>query len=146
MLYKKNRMHGMSAYKAARAAGYTHATAINAHKNIENRCDFGQELIKAGLTDDVVCKKLMEGLDANKVISANITYGEADEKTNDFIEVPDVAVRHKYLETVLKLTGKLKDKIDINASVKLVEMRTIEIVRDTGRIPLEFKIGQTDTA
>jgi len=112
-LYKKYRLEGLSGYKAARQAGYSHATAINAHKNIEKHCDFSQELIKAGLTDDVLSKIAFEGLHANKVISANITYGDADEKTNDFIDVPDWAVRHKYLETILKLQGKLKEKADV---------------------------------
>lgn len=51
-------------------------------------------------------KVLIEGLEANRVISATITYGDADEKTNDFIEVPDHAVRHKFLDTYVKLTGE----------------------------------------
>lgn len=50
----------------------------------------------------------MEGLEANRVISARVTDKDAGVDTDDFIEVPDHAVRHKFYETGLKLHGKLR--------------------------------------
>jgi hypothetical protein len=48
---------------------------------------------------------LDDGLGANRVISAVNTNKQADGATSDFIEVPDHAVRHKYLETAAKWLG-----------------------------------------
>lgn len=71
---------------------------------------------KKGLTDDCLLDELKAGLSANKVISAVVIKGkgdasvhtsDADEGTNDFIEVEDWGNRHKYLETALKLKGHL---------------------------------------
>lgn len=45
---------------------------------------------------------LGDGLEANRVISAVNTGKQASGATADFIEVPDHAVRHKYLETAGK--------------------------------------------
>lgn len=63
---------------------------------------------KVGITDELLAQKAKEGLDATKVISATIIAGkqtEAGSQTNDFIDVPDYNVRHKYLETSLRLKG-----------------------------------------
>ncbi len=62
-----------------------------------------QRAIAERLPNDLLEETHLNGLKANKVISANIIYGEADEKTNDFIEVPDHATRHKFLDTAYKL-------------------------------------------
>lgn len=107
--YKQFRLEGYSAFASAIKAGYSRNTAINAGKNIESRCNFKELLEVEGLTDKILTAHAIEGLNANKVISANITYGDADSKTNDFIDIPDWNVRHKYFETILKLTDKLKD-------------------------------------
>lgn len=115
-LYKKYRLEGYSAYAAARKSGYSHNTSINAKKNIEKRLDFGVLLEIAGLTDCALSEHAKDGLNATKVISANITYGEADSKTNDFIEVPDWNVRHKYYETILKLQRKVEERALIDQS------------------------------
>jgi len=48
---------------------------------------------------------LDDGLKANRVISAIKTDKEATGATADFIDVPDHAVRHKYLETASKWLG-----------------------------------------
>ena len=126
-LYKKNRLSGMSAYQSAVKAGYSHATAIAAYKNIEKRINFDDALVKAGLDDNTLAKHAQEGLQATKVISANITYGDADEKTNDFIEVPDWASRHKYYDTILKLQNKLKDKPLIDNRITALTINVREL-------------------
>lgn len=129
-LYKKFRLEGYSKYASARKAGYAHNTAIAAKQNIENRLkNFEHELEMAGLTDIALAQHAQDGLNANKVISAIIINQknrptsladgelfEANEKTNDFIEVSDWSARHKYFETILKLMDKLKDKPIIDLS------------------------------
>lgn len=109
--YRANRITGMNQYNAARAAGYSHYTSIKS-----NRIEKGEKgciadaLERIGLTDKVLAQHAKEGLQANKVISANITYGDADEKTNDFIDVPDWPSRHKYLSIICELTDRIKNK------------------------------------
>jgi hypothetical protein len=89
---------------AMRAVGYSPATAKTPQKLTESKG--WKELVDEYLPDDKLAKVHSEGLEANKIISANITYGDADEKTNDFIEVPDHATRHKFLESAYKLKGR----------------------------------------
>lgn len=97
--------------KAMREAGYPPTTAKNPQQL--TRTKGWKELCKkAGLTETKLLKKIVQGLEAKKVISANITYGDADEKTNDFIEVDDFPTQHKYVETGLKVIGRLKPEED----------------------------------
>lgn len=63
-----------------------------------------------GLTNDKLVEVLKNGLEANRVISAISTDKEAPGATTDFIDVPDHATRHKYLETAFKLKGELGQK------------------------------------
>lgn len=67
--------------------------------------------------DDLLERIHKDGLEANRVISANITYGEADEKTNDFIEVPDHAVRHKFLDSIYKIKGSYAPEKSVNLNI-----------------------------
>jgi hypothetical protein len=134
-------MEGMNAYQAAVKAGYSKNTALNAYRAVEEHCKFEDLFIKYGIDDDTIMRIMGEGLNAVKTVSAVITGKDAGAADHDFIDVPDFATRFKYLELLLKLNGKLREKIDINASLKVVEMRMIEIVRETEKKPLEFRIG-----
>ena len=60
------------------------------------KLDFSDFLEEAGVTDKLLQQKLMEGLNADKSFLE--------------MEVPDFAVRHKYLETALKLKRRLNTK------------------------------------
>jgi len=85
-----------------------------------------QELMDKYLPDEKIMQKVDEGLEATKVISAIVinkkdsptsqAMGEglpdANSRTNDFIDVPDYAVRHKYVETSLKIKGRLVEPTD----------------------------------
>ncbi|PIQ90206.1 MAG: hypothetical protein COV71_05810 [Candidatus Omnitrophica bacterium CG11_big_fil_rev_8_21_14_0_20_41_12] len=90
---------------AARRAGY----ALGKEQGYENltkphiRLAFMVLLDKRGLTDEKIIDKLIELIEAKRQISANITYGDADEKTVDFIEVPDNPTQIKALELLIKL-------------------------------------------
>jgi hypothetical protein len=62
-----------------------------------------------------LAKTIKEGLDATKVISA-VSQKDADEKTMDFIDVPDWSARNKVLELILKMRGKLVER-NINLNI-----------------------------
>jgi hypothetical protein len=114
---------------AMKTAGYTEYTAnCKAGKKVrESKIqETLQELmIKNGLDDNQIMNSLTEGLKATKVISATIMakngegMKDADSMSKDFIDVEDYAVRHKYLETELKLKGHLTEKIDLSGSVSI---------------------------
>jgi len=99
--YIKNKVSGMSDYQSALKAGYAPATAIKASSKdgVENRSVkklLTDLMDEKGLTDEHLLDKTQEGLnEANKI------HGSDD----NFVEVPDYGVRHKYLETALRLKG-----------------------------------------
>lgn len=91
---------------------------------------FAEIMDKNGLEDEMLVKKLKEGLEATKVISAFVIVkpdkdGEgneagmdspnpevrsmnADGKTVDFIDIPDYRTRHLYLHTALEAKKIIK--------------------------------------
>lgn len=122
--YVKNKIEGMSDYQAATQAGYSHNTAVNARKNIENhgiRNLLEKEMEKEGISDKQLVRALGEGLkNSFKAISS----------PKGPIFKPDYVVRHKYLVTALRLRGLFPP---ISASVENKEEKYIEIkiVEDT---------------
>jgi hypothetical protein len=111
-LYKKNRLSGMNAYRSAIKAGYSHNTAIAAHRNIEKRIKFNDLLLKHGLDDHTVIQVLGDGLNANRSMARDKAFTDDDGKTQkitELVEVPDHSTRHKFLDTFLKIRGDLKD-------------------------------------
>ena len=133
----KNIAAGMTALDAMKDAGYAESTARKKAKQVVGQSRI-QESIQAimerkGLTDERLTEVLERGLESTKVISAMIIRGKpdsiADEKdgmkdansmTKDFVEVPDYATQHKYLDTGLKLKGHLRDKLDVDLSGEIV--------------------------
>lgn len=102
--YIKNKVAGMSDYQAALNAGYSKAIAKNASIKLEKggiKEALETLMDKKGLTDDYLLEKTKDGLD-----NAVKIHGTDD----NFVEIPDYAVKHKYLETALKLKGHLKSK------------------------------------
>lgn len=99
------------------------------------KLDMSQYMEETGLSTDFLNTKLKEGLDSMKVVSARIIMKknaptsiaqegdlpEANSRTDDFVEVEDYAVRHKYLETALKLNGKLVTKTDITSDGERIQ-------------------------
>lgn len=83
------------------------------------KLEYSDFMEAAGITDKLLQQKLLEGLDAQRTISATVVIKSDDPKVKskqatardmDFIDVPDYQVRHKYLETALKLKKRLNDK------------------------------------
>lgn len=122
-------------------AGYADSTADKAPSRILGNSRVKEAIAdimdRQGISDDCLVHVLKEGLQAKKVISAMVIKSspdgiadeedemkEADSMTKDFVEVDDYAVRHKYLETGLKLRGHLqKDKLDVNLTIETYEQR-----------------------
>lgn len=102
---------GISMRQAMVDVGYSQAYADGGH--IKETKGW-KELMKEYLPDDKLFIVIKEGLDANRVISA-MSGKQASGATSDFIEVPDHAVRHKFVETALKMKGRLVDKADITS-------------------------------
>ena len=63
----------------------------------------------SGITDEFMMGRLKEGMDAKKQIAIK----DLDEGEKTVIEVDDLGMRHKYLETGLKLKGHMDKKVDI---------------------------------
>lgn len=108
--------HG-NASKAMIDAGYDPTTAVNPSNLTKSKG--WNELLEEYLPDELLTKVHLEGLQATKVIAANITYGDANEKTNDFIDVPDHPTRHKYLDTAYKVKKKI-DSDPNGTNIKMV--------------------------
>jgi hypothetical protein len=108
ILYRKNRIDGMSKKAAALKAGYSFTYATRQGKKLDRVVNMDEWLQQAGLTDKALSLHAQEGLSATKAVSAVIVGKDANERTDDFIDVPDWGARHKYFETILKLRGKLK--------------------------------------
>lgn len=113
------------------------SAAIIGFENVR-KLNFNDLMEEAGLTDNVLNNKLAEGLDANKQLSTRPVFKKdaptsqsarelpaANEGTDDFIEVPDFAVRHKYLETAFKLKGRLKKDGDINVDGNNIQINVV---------------------
>lgn len=112
--------------KAMRDAGYDDTTAKNPKNLTESKA--WEDFVEEYLPDKLINEKIREGLDANKQLAARVIFrkdaptsqsaGElplANSTTDDFIEVPDYAVRHKYVETAVKVKGRFIEKTDITS-------------------------------
>jgi hypothetical protein len=96
--------------KAMKEAGYSESMSKN--PQVLTNSEGFRELLEQKLPDSLLLKTHLEGLEANKVVSARAKtkHGDpmmADEDTDDFIEVPDHPTRHKYLETAYKIKCKM---------------------------------------
>ena len=93
--YRKNRILGMNQYNAARAAGYSEnysKIACRIEKTVkDSMADLMQQ---AGLTDEFMIAYAKLGLEASKLTA--------------FGRSCDWGSRHKFYETLMKMSGKLK--------------------------------------
>ncbi len=98
-----------SAGEILREAGYKESTSLTPQYVTESKG--WQELMDKYLPDDLLSQVHSESLRADKVISARIVGRDANESTDDFIEVPDHPTRHKFLDTAYKLKGLYKPMV-----------------------------------
>jgi phage terminase small subunit len=88
---------------------------------------FEMLLEKQGLTDKKLSQVLADGLEAEKVVGYLHQYKKKGKNgkvekiqpdeiiSSEFIDVPDIPTRHKYLETAYKVKGQFKDKVELSA-------------------------------
>jgi hypothetical protein len=102
------------------------------------KLDYTDFMEEAGITDRLLQQKILEGLDANRTISAQVIVKSNDPKVKtksatardvDFIDVPDFAIRHKYLETALKLKKRLDNKLNLPLEDGSVQSVTVVFKR-----------------
>lgn len=113
------------------------SAAVIGFENLR-KLNYTEFLEEAGITDDLLQKKVIEGLEANRTVSAKIIGKTADSQTDDFIDVPDFIARHKYLETALKLKQRLIDRKDIQSGGEPIKIDITAM--------LEKAYGKRDTS
>jgi len=69
-------------------------------------------LLDEYIPESLVLETHKEAFKANKVISAR-TMGNANENTDDFIDVPDWQTRTKAVELGYRVRGKFQDKSEV---------------------------------
>lgn len=118
----KHVLNGDSVSKAMTKAGYRPSVAKNPKRLTESKT-FLKTLEKLGITDEKLAKVLDEGLEATRAV---VMGTKSDES---FVDVaPDFAVRHKYLETAIKLKGyveKDKESGDINIVIPILGGKSV---------------------
>lgn len=138
--FVKGIVSGKKKYKAAQDAGFStknpKAASVTAARKLDTpriQRAIDAALAAKGLDEKRVAEVLEEGLQANKVISATVVGKakpvadpavdevEANERTMDFIDVPDHPTRHKYLETLVDIMGVKAPK-----EAKISVTKTIE--------------------
>jgi len=82
--------------------------------------EFHDKLLKGGVDDEVLVKVIKDGLKATETVRASLNGEFMDERT-----VPDYSVRHKYLDTVVKIRGFVRaDKEPVkNTQVNIYNFR-----------------------
>ena len=136
LAFQKSLENGGNMAQAMKAAGYKDATINNPTNLTES--DGWVMLMEIFTPDEKLMLKTAEGLEANKQLSTRPIFKKdaptsqsarelpaANGNTDDFIEVPDYAVRHKYLETALKLKGRLKKDGDINVDGNNIQINVV---------------------
>jgi len=122
---------------------------LNPEVKRENAKEYGYRMLRKvdlqvnelmemmGTTDAYLNQKLNEGLEATKTISViPVKQKEAQENSTDlpnansknieFVDVDDFAVRHKYLDTALKLKGSYpaeKKDIKVDGEIKFTNAK-----------------------
>jgi hypothetical protein len=98
--------------EAMRKAGYKPGTVKNP-KELTESDGFIQLLEKTGVTDERLSKKADQLLDAKKVVGyLNSNVKGAEKVSDEFVEVPDNPIQHRTLETMLKVKGHMREKVE----------------------------------
>ena len=148
--YIGNYGNATKAYMAISPNVTEEAAAVSGFRMLRKANISNDELMDMmGMTDAYLQEKLDEGLNAKKIISViplkpkeakdnSTDLPEANSKNIEFVDVDDYAVRHKYLDTALKLKNKYpteKKNIDLNVSGEL-EI-TNELDKKLAQLPLD---------
>ena len=104
-VFKKMLENGGKMQPAMEEVGYSEAYSKNPNKLKKTKG--WKALMKKYLPDSKLVKVASEGLDATMVKTS---------LTEPDTTLPDYAVRQRYLETVLKMKGKLVEKGELNVT------------------------------
>ena len=130
--YIDNYGNATKAYLAISPNVTEEAAAVSGFRMLRKANISNDELMDMmGMTDAYLQEKLDEGLNATKTISViplkakeakdnSTDLPEANSKNIEFVDVNDFAVRHKYLDTALKLKSKYpaeKHKVELEGDV-----------------------------
>lgn len=115
-----------------REVGYSEATIHTPSKLTGT--DGWLEALDKYLPDEKILRKHDEALEATKTISAKIVGMDANEGTDDFIEVPDHPTRLKAVELAYKVKKRFEDVVDnsktLNMNVNFFDASTIHPLAD----------------
>lgn len=93
---------GGNVSRAMVLGGYSEATAHTPSKLTDSRA-FKEWLEEAEVSDKILADKIREGLDATRAIVMG------KDSKESFVDIqPDYAIRHKYIETALKIKGHME--------------------------------------
>ena len=109
--------------KAMIEEGYSKVSALTPNKVTETKS--WEMLMEEYLPDELLNKVALEGLNATQI---KTSFTEPDKK------VPDYGVRQRYLETILKMKGKLVEKSENKQTGEI----TIKVISE--------KYGESDSA
>jgi hypothetical protein len=125
--YVTARLNGESQRGAARAAGYSENTVHIASRSIEQSVGvqeaFRRALRKAGLTDELLAKRLVSGLNARRT-----EFFQKDGQVTDKRTVIDYGARRNYAELICKIGRILPADEPVLSSP--VEIQIVYVNRD----------------
>ena len=105
-LYAENNLNQS---RVAEKEGVTRAAINQRFKQPIVKKTFAEMMDKAGMSDAYLRKKIKEGLEATRVVGYLNNKVDGVQKVSDeFVEVPDMHCRHKYLTTALEVKGIIK--------------------------------------
>lgn len=120
-------LQGDCAKDSLLAAGYSESVATTASSRIVSRPSvqnaLREALERAGVTIDKIAQTAANGLEANKPIVVD----------KCIEEYPDHSTRHKFLETVVKLSG-LEPAASISIDADTYESRMMQVISQTQTI------------
>lgn len=133
----KEVVKGSSLTKAMKVAGYSDETAKRTNKLTNTKG--WQELIDKYISEEKLTQVLADGLGATRFQFMGLKEGN--------VEVEDHSVRHKYLETGLKIRGKLKESEGGQTNNYFINNLTVEQQRKLAAeiiSPTEESEGESD--
>lgn len=120
--------NGVNASRAMREAGYSRETSKDPTKLTKSK---GFEaLMKKYLPDTLLAKVHNEGLKATKYENQLIGRGESE-----IVEVPDFAVRHRYLDTAYKVKRVYSDAPVSNTAIFVQVSEAIALKNGLTQLP-----------
>jgi phage terminase small subunit len=119
--YVKGVLSGKSGRQAAKDAGYSARTADRATVQIESKPAvvqaFKAVLEKAGITDELLARRLREGVDAKET-----KFFAHQGKVIDKRQTVHHGERRAHVELAMKIKGHLIDKHEITGQISLAEI------------------------